>query len=113
MNEEEIYQSLLVVNKRCEPPLEEKEIRGIAHSIGKYKTPNDPSVVIESNELAFPLDALPITIRRFVEETAEALPCPPDFIAIPTITGAGAAIGTRRFIEVKKEWKEYPVSFRV
>lgn len=37
LNEEEILPSLLVVNKkRCDPPLDESEVRGIAKSISKY-----------------------------------------------------------------------------
>ena len=38
MSEEEILRALLIENdKRCDPPLQEKEIRGIAESVGRYE----------------------------------------------------------------------------
>lgn len=41
----------------------------------------------------FPLDVLPPGLRRFVEEAAWALNCPPDFVAVPLFVAAGACIG--------------------
>ena len=41
----------------------------------------------------FPLEALPAAFRRAVESSAKALHCPPDYLAVPILTFAGAAIG--------------------
>jgi hypothetical protein len=56
---------------------------------------------------AFPMDALPATLARLVENAAPAIPVPPDFIAIPMLTICGAAIGRAFEIEVKRNsWWE-------
>ena len=62
-------------------------------------------------DLMFPMEALPPIVHRFIKETSESLPCPPDFIAIPFLTAAGAAIGTKRAIRIKPEWEEYPLLY--
>ena len=41
----------------------------------------------------FPLDALPKTLREFVEKGTWAIHCQPEFLAIPLLVGMGAAIG--------------------
>lgn len=50
---------------------------------------------------AFPLDVLPKCLRRFAEEAAAAVPCPPDYVAVPMLVFAGAAIGASRALEIK------------
>ena len=55
---------------------------------------------------AFPTDTLPGPMRRFVEEGAKALPAPPDFLAVPALVSAGAAIGNTRRIRLKTGWEE-------
>jgi hypothetical protein len=50
---------------------------------------------------AFPLDVLPACLRRFVEEAAASVPCPPDYVAVPMLVFAGAAIGASRALEIK------------
>jgi putative DNA primase/helicase len=42
MTAREIAAALLVVNERCEPPLEEDQVRGIAESIARYKPAEVP-----------------------------------------------------------------------
>jgi hypothetical protein len=37
-----------------------------------------------------------------------ALPCPPDYVAVPILGVMGTAIGTSRVIEVKATWHEGP-----
>jgi hypothetical protein len=45
MSEEAMYAALLVENQtRCSPPLDEAEVRKIAHSVGRY-APEDPACV--------------------------------------------------------------------
>ena len=50
----------------------------------------------------FPVDALPGTIRKFVEEAAKSLSVPPDLIALPTLVSASAAIGNACRSQVKE-----------
>jgi Protein of unknown function (DUF3987) len=57
----------------------------------------------------FPVDVLPPPLATFVHEAAAALPCPMDFVGVPMLAFLGAAIGTRRVIEVKPGWYEAPV----
>jgi hypothetical protein len=59
----------------------------------------------------FPTEVLPGALRRFVEEAARALPCPPDFLGVLLLALAGAAIGTSRVLEVKVGWEEGPRVF--
>ena len=59
----------------------------------------------------FPLDVFPKPVVRFVREVSQALPCPPDFIALPVIALSGSAIGTTRVIQIKKGWRESPRIF--
>jgi hypothetical protein len=56
----------------------------------------------------FPLDVLPNPVRRVVEEGARALHCPSDLIAVPALVALGTALGTRRSLEVKPGWVEFP-----
>jgi putative DNA primase/helicase len=57
---------------------------------------------------AFPLDVLPKPLARLVREASMALPCPPDYVAVPILGVMGTAIGTSRVIEVKANWHEGP-----
>src|SRR5262249_37290992 len=56
----------------------------------------------------FPLDALPGPLRSFVDESAWALNCPADYLAVPMLALAGTAIGARRKLEIKPGWRELP-----
>src|SRR5262249_40493453 len=47
-------------------------------------------------------------LRRYVEEGAVALRCPPEFLGVPMLVIAGAAIGTSYVLEVKPGWRERP-----
>lgn len=54
----------------------------------------------------FPVEVLPNPLRNWVHAGARAMCCPPDFLAVPALTLAGAAIGKTRLIEIKKGWRE-------
>lgn len=56
--------------------------------------------------MQFPLEVLPAQLRRFVEEGSRAMPCPPDFIALPLLVALGTAVGTSRVLELKSNWTE-------
>ena len=57
----------------------------------------------------FPLWVLPAPLPEFVSETASALSCPPDYIAVPMLAVLATAIGTRRRIQIKEGWCEWPI----
>jgi hypothetical protein len=59
----------------------------------------------------FPVDVLPDAVRAFVEDVAGAKNCPADFVAVPLLVLAGAALGTRRAIEIKHGWWERPLLY--
>lgn len=49
----------------------------------------------------FPLDALPAPCARLARELAAAVPCPPDFVGVPLLAVASAAIGASRRLRIK------------
>jgi hypothetical protein len=105
MSEEAILAALKVENEnRCDPPLPEDEVRSVARSIGKYEA-GDP-LYGTSNSTAFPVEVLPPTLRKYVEEASASIGCPPDFIGVAMLATLGAAIGNSRVIEVKGGWIE-------
>ncbi len=57
--------------------------------------------------LPFPVDALPRPLCAYVQEGAAAIGCPPDYIAVPLLASASAAIGTTVRIQIKSEWYEW------
>jgi hypothetical protein len=59
----------------------------------------------------FPSVVLPGAAWRFVDEAAAALHCPPDYLALPALVLAGAAVGASRALEVKPGWCERPALY--
>lgn len=57
---------------------------------------------------AFPLDALPRAMAEYVAAAADALPCPPDLVAVAALASAATAIGNSHCLEVKAGWVEGP-----
>jgi hypothetical protein len=56
---------------------------------------------------------LPPTTRRFVEEVARAIGCPPDLIAIPMLGTLSAGIGASRVVRLKRKWLESAALFLI
>src|SRR5262249_3821651 len=56
----------------------------------------------------FPVGVLPKPLGRYVDEAARAHSCRPDYLAVPMLVLAGAAIGAARPVEIKSSWHEYP-----
>lgn len=56
--------------------------------------------------LPFPVEVLPYPMRSLVEEGARAINCPVDFLGVPLLAMAGAAIGNSRAIRIKNGWVE-------
>ncbi len=57
---------------------------------------------------SFPEDVLPRALRELVSESSASIVCPPDFIAVPLLVAAGAALGNGLEIEIKPGWREGP-----
>jgi DNA polymerase-1 len=62
----------------------------------------EPVPLTEVPEAApFPLDVLPERLAKFVEDGAKAIPCPPDYVAVPLLVLSGGAIGASRALKIK------------
>jgi hypothetical protein len=55
----------------------------------------------------FPLDTLPRDVQAFVRTVADAIHCPLDYVAMPLLVYASAAIGNSACLEIKRGWREY------
>jgi hypothetical protein len=54
----------------------------------------------------FPVGAMPDGCRLLIVETAAAVGCPPEFVALPILVTLGTAIGDSRRLQIKKGWTE-------
>jgi hypothetical protein len=52
--------------------------------------------------------AEPEPLAGFVADAAAALACPPDYLGVPMLALAGAAVGASRELEIKAGWRERP-----
>jgi hypothetical protein len=123
-------------NPRCEPPWSEKELRHKCEEAdtkpygkprgwllekeeppGQVGTPpatdpppwEPPLALVDVPAVEpFPVDVLPAAVVRFVEDVAAALPCPPDYVAVPALVIAGGAVGASRCLQIKPGWRERP-----
>lgn len=124
MTPTEIESALKIVNNnRCTPPLSDKEVTRIAHSVGKYK-PAEPTATDSPDEWPDPtplpeglppvqeLDAaaIPEPLRGWIMDVSERMQVPPDFAAATTVVAAGAVIGRRVGILPKErdDWLAVP-----
>jgi hypothetical protein len=55
----------------------------------------------------FPIDVLPVAMQDLILRHAESLPCPPDYIAVPALAVAGAAMGRSMAITLQPTWRQY------
>lgn len=79
-----------------------------AKAIGRQEPDLDSS---HGGVMQFPVEVLPPHLRRFVEEGARAMPCPPDFLGLPLLVALGTAIGMTRVLQLKPNWTERPCIF--
>jgi hypothetical protein len=121
MSQVTIEAALLVENQeRCEPPLEESEVRAIVLSVGKYPSGvserghlvNSDSSVSSQGDISgippFPSESMPDVVRQYCEEAAAAIGVPVEMVACPLFAYAGATIGNRQCIQLKPGFVEYP-----
>lgn len=57
---------------------------------------------------AFPIDALPNAFRPFVQDVAERMQCPPDFVAVPLLVAAASVAACTVGIRLRQQddWQE-------
>ncbi|KON85666.1 hypothetical protein AF332_01615 [Sporosarcina globispora] len=70
----------------------EEELHKEAQTVAIHETP------------PFPFTLLPEPIARFINDTAKALSCPPDFVGMGVLACASVAIGNGAVLELKKSW---------
>ncbi len=97
--EDEICEILVNVNSaKCEPPLDEKEVEAIAHSISRY----DPKILWEEPKYLPPimapvpelkLDLVPEPLQEWIEECADQMQLPLDYFIPGALVAAGSLLG--------------------
>ncbi len=135
MTPEGIEAALLAENqKKCDPPLAEREVRGIAASVGRYQPAPDtrsPAALAEEvpvvqsdawpdpaplgDELppvpALDLELLPGSLRPLVEDVSERMQAPAEFAAGAAIVSLAGCVGRRAAIMPKVQdtgWRVVP-----
>jgi hypothetical protein len=80
---------------------------GVDGHTAEVNTPPRPALAVAVPP--FPVDVLPGQFRKFVMEVADGLGCPPDFVAVPLLPVAAAAVGNRLSIRLNSLWRERPI----
>lgn len=105
---------------RCRPPLDEAEVLDIASryakepvtlNVGDWPEPKEIKAALPGVP-AFDLAMLPKVFQAYVKDTAELMQAPPDYIAIPLMIAAAAALGNSWAIAPKARdigWLVTPV----
>jgi len=101
-----------LIRSRREPGTEQDEIAAGAFlatkpCVAPAESVNQHDASVED----FPLDSLPVPVRRLVEEGARSLGCQPELIAVPVLVALGTAIGTQKCLELKPGWREFPAIY--
>jgi hypothetical protein len=91
---------------------ERKAANGVAFDNRTYFSGvNDGSGARLPEVPRFPVEVLPASLKRFVEEAAASIGCPPEFIGVPMLTTLGAAIGNSRVLRLKKGYTQGAVLY--
>jgi putative DNA primase/helicase len=75
MTPEEIFVGLSAVNQRCDPPLEEEQVRKIANSMGRYEPVNGEEIALEpsSAEALAALEQLAVSLLETIQSRPDLL----------------------------------------
>jgi hypothetical protein len=65
-----------------------------------------PPVVDDPSVQSFPLEAMPLKLADIIEDAASSFACPHDFLGVPMLVAAAAAIGSTRELQIKPGWRE-------
>lgn len=105
------------------PPKEHKDLRawvsagataddvvGVLRYVEPVEKPEpEPDLRLPGRFEPFPVDALPNSVRAFVDEGAAAIGCDPSYIVLPMLSALASAIGNTRRIELRRIWVEPPI----
>ena len=126
-NTEEAWQAYLRLAERCEPPLEEKELRDTWNSARKFyrdvicKNPDyvapdeygkeispweNPIPFSRYGHVAFPADALPADIAEYVLAVAESTQTPVDMAGTAALSILSVCLQGKYRIQGKADWLE-------
>lgn len=82
---------------------------------GSEATPQPALAVVEATQelrpmpmVAFPTEVMPASLAALIDAAAEAMLVPPEFVGVPLLVLAGAAIGNAWELELKAGWREGP-----
>ena len=108
---------------RCRPPLGDDEVRDI---VSRYEEKSSsPMVILDPNGwpepeelkstlpavMPFDLRFLPKVFRDWVDDIADRMQCPVEFLAVGALVAAGSVVGNRVGVQPKKRdtgWVEVP-----
>jgi putative DNA primase/helicase len=90
-----------------------EELEALAEIYDVYGAYSDHYINTESlpNVVEFPVEAMPGACQRLVRQSAAAIGCPPDFVALPMLVVLGSAIGNSRVLKIKEGWTEGPAVY--
>jgi len=113
---------VLFAARNCDPPFPEDEaLAKVANAYERYQpnasrrnygtdTTDTTDAGHRLRELSeappFPVEVLPESCRRLVEEASASIVCPPEFVAVPLLATLGSAIGMSRVVRLKQGWTE-------
>lgn len=82
----------------------DSKIKGI--SCGANPVGDDGDNGDGDSGVLFPTEVFPKTVHRFINETSEAMECPPELVGLPLLVTLASAIGNSRVIRLKAGWEE-------
>lgn len=103
--------------RRCTPPFDIDEAEKKVVEAYRRFSPNavlpadDAPTALLTMAHPFPIDALPVPFRKYVERVARLKVCPPEYVAVPLLVGAGAVLGNVARIRLNGSWLESPNLF--
>ncbi len=114
---ESLLDHLRIENRKCDPPMPDDEVEGIARDVTKRYTPKhaitpsewDEPLPLDSGLGAaepFPVDALPAWLGAYCEAWAETSQTPVDAIAVLTLGAFATAIQGRVVVRLTRDWTE-------
>jgi hypothetical protein len=88
-----------------------EELERFIEDAATWESAADAQATSGNDAPVFPLDALPPTVRAYVQAAADSLRVPPEMVAVPLLGLAGALIGNRLHLVLKNSWREYPTLY--
>ncbi|RLS36444.1 MAG: DUF3987 domain-containing protein [Planctomycetota bacterium] len=85
-----------------------QEIEALADAVEPLKS-DAARLPSMSKFIPFPVEYLPEPLAGFVAAAAKAIGCDPSFLALPTLSVCGAAIGNTARLELKSGWLVPPI----